>query len=608
MMFYIAPLDAPQMLNDSRNFINIYKNFLPEKQHSLYKAIFYSLFSNLFRSQSRPESKTELELKTNLINQNLKNKRKTESDARAIQSGFVPLNIAPALRGMTAYERYLAAKRQLNADRTNYRDIVRATKPHRARMLAFSDGTSGYGAYRFPRYIRRGRYGARRSFGRYGRRRFYGRGGFWGDLWSGIKKGAGLAFDALRPALAGALGSSPYGALANAALSTFAPQLGPATMPGVGNYTYTGRRLVGHGAYDPQVDAATSGVTTIDQDVPQIDNIAGTDGGICVKYKEYIGDVISAGTAFNMAFTLPLQPGAKQTFPWLSTIAQSFQQYRFHGLAFVFKTTSGELSTTQALGEIVMSANYNAADIAFTNKQQMLQQIMAVSRVPSKDAIFGIETAADQTSVNVQYTRGQVVPSGQPAQFYDLGTMYLATQGQPTGVTLGELWVTYNVELLKPQLPVSDGTGIGPLHTIFHNQTAVVNASPLGNGIPLPGDVDTIGCLLDATHIILPQYLTGTFQVVIVWSGNSTASLVAPTRTFSAGISQVAGANFQAPYTNSLPSMAFPSTTVTDSRICTLDSFHIDLPGTAQTITVGTGGTLPTGGTPSVAVVITQIA
>ena len=50
------------------------------------------------------------------------------------------------------------------------------------------------------------------------------------------------------------------------------------------------------------------------------------------------------------------------------------------------------------------------------------------------------------------------VPSGSDRRLYDFGNFQIATIGlQGTSVNVGELWVTYEIELFKPKVITEDG-------------------------------------------------------------------------------------------------------------------------------------------------------
>jgi len=462
----------------------------------------------------------------------------------------------------TAYGRMLTAKAAARKARKQLRDDD--GYPRKA-INAFVGGeamqvpgrrVSGRGAYRR----------TRRRITR--RRRAYGRGGFFGDILGGAASAINSAFIPKHwgigtPQTWGRLGSG----------------LGDAAWD-----VYSGR-----GAYnDPSPNAR------IDQGIPDIANPGGSDGCIVVRHKEWICDVVSTGAAFNMAATLPINPGLTGTFPWLAQIASSFTQYQLQGMMFYFRSTSGALSTTQALGEIIMAINYNAGDVAFTNKQQMLNEVMATSTVPSQDSVCAVECDGRQTPLQQMYIRSGALTT-QDIRFYDWGTFYVATQGQSAGVTLGELWCTYQVALYKPQIQ-SVGTG-GGCQTAHYTANTYTNAAPLKSAAQL---YDNIGITFNGatgTIISLPQNLLTTYMLLIHWVGNSTAC-TAPAVTLSAGLvanSIQTGANYGTSNT---------ATTVTDFYLCYTfnNPQNVTYMGTfqggvVQTITLGTGGTLPASGT-----------
>jgi len=189
-----------------------------------------------------------------------------------------------------------------------------------------------------------------------------------------------------------------------------------------------------------------------------------TEGHIYVAHREYLGEVTTAGNAFNTFTTLPLNPGMSQTFPWLSTIAGNFEEYEFSGLIFEFVSHSANAldSTNTALGSVMMATQYNANSPPFGDKAAMMQYDKTVSGKPSVNIVHAIECARRRTVLPEMYVRtGPVLQAPglpQDLRLYDWGTFQLATQGMQDPCTLGELWVTYSVTLRKPKLPGSYGT------------------------------------------------------------------------------------------------------------------------------------------------------
>lgn len=173
-----------------------------------------------------------------------------------------------------------------------------------------------------------------------------------------------------------------------------------------------------------------------------------------IVHREFLGDVFSSSTpgAFKID-SFPINPGQSKTFPWLSgVVAAKFQQHRINGMAFEFRSRSSDAlnSTNTALGSVIMSTDYDSADSTFTTKREMENTEYGVSCKPSENMLHGIECARGQTPVNELFIRAFDVPSGKDIRFYDLGRFSIATVGcQGANVNLGELWVTYDIDVFK---------------------------------------------------------------------------------------------------------------------------------------------------------------
>jgi hypothetical protein len=486
-----------------------------------------------------------------------------------------------------------AAKLALRNKRKEYRDWSKINKPRRARHLVFADGSDGYGAYRKRRYVAyRGRYGSK-----YSRRRWYGvrrgRGGFFGDAWNAIKKytPAGT-FSKVGGWLGGRVGLAGLGRAAGRAIANYA---------GWGAYNRRTKMYRGKGAYNT-MDGDQNHHAVLTQEVPMIHNPHGDDGAVVISHREYICDIDSIGAAFNITNSLPINPGIGSTFPWLSQIAGSFTQYKIEGMMFQFVSTSGALSTTQALGEIIMAVNYNSTDAAFTTKQQMLNEIFAVSKVPSENAVCPVECDPRQTTLEHLYIRDGAVPANQDKRFYDIGTFYIATQGQSAPCNLGELWVTYQVALYKPQMNDIGGAGSSTKSSHLTSNSGVSSLTPLGTNQTIK--IDEIGLYWGTTYFGLPVEASAGSQyyVDITWYGANNAIIVHPqvvlgsNLEYSAGIWAPGNTNTATPDNNANVYSMRQRFVV---KVKTQGSNF-------NTVTFGTAGNIPTGN-PSMDLVVIQL-
>jgi len=263
-----------------------------------------------------------------------------------------------------------------------------------------------------------------------------------------------------------------------------------------------------------------------------IPNMHRNGQSIMVSHREYVSDVIAGSqgppTTFNINGNnkLALNPGNELLFPWLSGIAQQFQEYTFKGVVFHYVSTSGEsvASTNTALGSVMIATQYRTTAAAYTSKQQMLNEYFASDGKPSEDFCHPIECDPRENPYNVQYVRFGPVPPGEDPKTYDLGTVYVATDGFPGASTIcGELWVSYEVELRKPLSIYSEGGNLQSAH--YYSATGITTSVPLGTAQTQV--FDTVGLTFNdptGTTLTFPIGATGSYLLVLSYATVSVAS------------------------------------------------------------------------------------
>lgn len=311
---------------------------------------------------------------------------------------------------------------------------------------------------------------------------------------------------------------------------------------------------------------------------------------VVFRHREYIADVSSTASFTTTVYSV--NPGLALTFPYLSNIAQNFQEYEFRGLVFEFKSTSATAlnSTNTALGTVIMAAQYRADATAFVDKQQMLNEMWSADSKPSDSFILPIECAPAENPLHAQYVRGSSVPTGQDTKMYDLCKLTVGTYGSQATAVVGELWATYEVVLRKPQL--SSGLNLYGKSAHYSSQS-FTNSAPLGGAAVQSGD--TIGLVFTNTTITWPLGSQGYFLVTLVWIGTS-ASIVGPALSYT---------NCTSSKLNNFASLSNFSTT---SSVAMYE-FVVNIadPTLVATVTLGGAGTLPSSGTNGV-FVVTQLA
>lgn len=305
-------------------------------------------------------------------------------------------------------------------------------------------------------------------------------------------------------------------------------------------------KLFGHGDY------AVSNAEQLKQNNLVLSNSAQIpqfgSGKVASKFvhREFLGDVYSSSTAGAFKIdSYAINPGVATTFPWLSgVVGAKFQQYRINGMAFEFRSMSADAlnSTNTALGSVIMSTDYDSADVAFASKQEMENTEYGVSCKPSANMMHGIECERMQTPVSELYIRAFAPPPDKDIRLYDLGRFSIATVGcQGTNVNLGELWVTYDIDCFKAieQAP-NFLAAVSEFNLVLPN---VSSTSALGvAGGPPTTVVDQIGCLFvrqSGTDLVrLPWNMPKNTKLCLYWalSGASTASIPAQSVTLANGL------------------------------------------------------------------------
>lgn len=199
----------------------------------------------------------------------------------------------------------------------------------------------------------------------------------------------------------------------------------------------------------------------------QIPMMHGEDGSCRIKKREYITD-IQMSVLFNPGLWA-LNPIDARTFPWLSKVASQFEQYKFLGLAFGFRSlTANALGTAgnPSMGSVTIMTQYDFLDNVVTTKTQANNALFATSCKPSESMLHPCECDPEQTPNLPLYTGiNERVGAYGPGDNRDLRLNYLgyvtvATQGAPIAYNAGELWVTYDIMLYKPmvQQPIIIGS------------------------------------------------------------------------------------------------------------------------------------------------------
>jgi len=234
---------------------------------------------------------------------------------------------------------------------------------------------------------------------------------------------------------------------------------------------------------------------------------------ILVRHKEYLGEVLGS-IAFRVNQSFELNPGNSSTFPWLSGVASHFQEYKIRGLVFHYVPTSGSAvsSTNAALGSVMLQTSYRSNDTPPSSKVEILNEYCSNESVPAEPFAHPVECDPRENPFNVQYVRTGAVPTGDSKLLYDLGVTHVAVSGQQANdVVLGDLWVTYEIELKKPVLEsnVTSSTQSFSAEVVSASLTA---SSYFATPTSRSGQLE---CTIDGRTITFPKGTYGRYIICV---------------------------------------------------------------------------------------------
>lgn len=290
---------------------------------------------------------------------------------------------------------------------------------------------------------------------------------------------------------------------------------------------YGVRKLTGGGMYTGHGEYTANSLVGggVAPEVPQVSSTADETGAVTVSRREYVTDIYAPSSAFNVQ-SYALNPGLEQSFPWLSQIAQNYDEYELIQCIWTFRSTVTDIgaSTTGQCGTVIMATNYNASAPIFGDKVVMMEYDGAMSCKTTESGIHGVECDPKKLSGSAgKYVRASPVLVAQDAKDYDHGLFQLAVANAPAAYanqTIGELWVSYTVKLRKPKFFVARGLGISRDYFVSGNGTES-NTFWMGTQAALlRAQQNNIGCALDLSTanevtITFPAGYAGTLRIVM---------------------------------------------------------------------------------------------
>jgi len=243
--------------------------------------------------------------------------------------------------------------------------------------------------------------------------------------------------------------------------------------------------------------------------IPNVKMTALNNGGCKVTFVELLHEIKTKSSEDNNGFSLfyiPVNPGLKQIFPWVSALADNYTTYEFSNLQFSYKPRINKTVDGNICGYI----DYDPEVSWPENRKEIL------SRKGKETQVFEVSTfianCNEMKTENSHYIRTGDVGKNKDLKLYDSAVFFFAYEGTPPNKIIGDLFVSYTVSFHIPKLRLADRQirSIESCGIQTSKDNSATDAKPLGI-INQVADItgDFLGTLLNtATGGIAGQFFS----------------------------------------------------------------------------------------------------
>jgi hypothetical protein len=205
---------------------------------------------------------------------------------------------------------------------------------------------------------------------------------------------------------------------------------------------------------------------------PTVQTVSDETGDMVITHTEYIGEVYGNGLLANgspnlfESNKLVLNPGMEKTFPWLSQIAQNYQEYEFDQLVFKYTPQLAEVSSNNGqVGQVLIVTQYKPNAGMFKDKSDVMNYNHYSIGKTTEDIHHGVECDPEKLPLQkaTMYVRNQDLSADESINDFDWGFTQICVHNTPATLadaSVGSLEVYYTVKLSKPIVKTSKGEGI----------------------------------------------------------------------------------------------------------------------------------------------------
>ncbi len=238
-----------------------------------------------------------------------------------------------------------------------------------------------------------------------------------------------------------------------------------------------------------------------------------------IKHRELISDVVGT-SAFTVASSFNVNPGLSSTFPWLSVMAQGWEQFRFKNIRFIYKTRTG----SNTAGSLMMAPDYDSADGPPATEQVASSYSQVIEDAVWKDITCVLKTSNE--GIKRHFVRTGPLAQNLDIKTYDVATLHLCTNDGSDGVKWGKLWVEYDIDFFVPQLPSNGANSLAGGRITPGGTISPIN--PFGTAPVL--DPQSVGLTIDnASKVTLAQ--PGDYVASFIGSGTAITGFNVSTST-----------------------------------------------------------------------------
>lgn len=320
--------------------------------------------------------------------------------------------------------------------------------------------------------------------------------------------------------------------------------------------------IIGVGDYteiEPTVPTTNNTIMGVGTAAAQIPEMHRSKEVTRINHREYICDInMHTSVATGGLKTFLLYPGNPKVFPWMAQIAPNFQQWKLLGAVFEYRslTSNATAQTTPGMGSLTFVLRYDVTSLPVANKMDASNTMYAISGKPSESMMLPVECDPTETPNQPLYVTTSQSPN--VPQLYYFAALDVLSQGAPAAYdSAGELWITYDILLLKPIARIT-GSSMQMVHI-------PINGNPGALALATNGVIfDSIGVTVNlsaGTIVLDPQTQPGT-QFILTqqyYSQGAETAFVVTSAGISGGLvrqyalSSQGGAAFQDQYYQGYP-------------------------------------------------------